>query len=127
MNAEAGDFFEQAIANRNLVPLLPGERYDWQITILFYECVHYLNVVFRICKTATPSKHTERFRALNSMAVFVPIRKTYENLYDLSIISRYEAYKIKDLQKDVVSATEYTRKIRDFCRPIARTEGFIIP
>ena len=80
----------------------PSEHTDWIVITAFYQALHWVDAFFAL-SNRHPRRHGERKRFVDQHENLERISESYTNLYDASIIARYEPETYKD-DPDIVEA-----------------------
>jgi len=85
---------------------------DWEITAVFYSALHLIDAYLLKNHGARPHKHKDRFEKISLF--LQPIYNEYDNLYTLSLRSRYlvkhdhlkEPEKVENIEPTIVDSKE---------------------
>jgi hypothetical protein len=91
------EFVDKAQHNEELAKVLStthkGQYTDWEITILFYAALHYINALFVACNATIHKSHIKRSEALESLLEQNKISQTLIDAYnEMSTASRNSRY-----------------------------------
>ena len=112
------DYVRQAQLNADLIPALPLERFDWQITACFYTSLHWLNAVTRRMGKPEARNHTQTFQNIREARLPPAIRDAYEDLYHSSILARYECALLETLEPDALEAKALLEEISVYAKKL---------
>lgn len=84
------EYGAQSVHNKNAFDVLATKapKYtDWQITMLFYAALHWINLYFELNGVTVPTNHSKRLKLIkNKLPTIV---EAYRNLQTLSEQARY--------------------------------------
>ena len=83
----------------------PSEHADWIVITAFYQALHWVDAFFAF-NNRHPTRHGERKRFVDQHENLERISENYTNLYDASIIARYEPETYKDDPDEVEALLE---------------------
>jgi len=94
-----------------------GQFWDWEITILFYAALHYVDSFFsELTPPEHPKKHGKRRKLVGNH--LNPIAEDYRLLNALSENARYESFTPR--QSDIDEAWKYYQNIQTFMQTGAK-------
>ncbi|MYE90644.1 hypothetical protein F4X33_16790 [Candidatus Poribacteria bacterium] len=83
----------------------PSAHADWIVITAFYQALHWVDAFFAL-NNRQPTRHGERKRFVDQHENLERISESYTNLYDASIIARYEPETYKDDPDEVEALLE---------------------
>ena len=97
--AESNERFAESIAE------LPTRFPDWEITVLFYSALHYVDA-FLSTQGIHPRSHDSRIQSIRS---FINIWENYRDLYHLSLDARYNTVSFTSPYADTIKSGPFRR------------------
>lgn len=97
--AESNERFAESIA------ALPTRFPDWEITVLFYSALHYVDA-FLSTQGIHPRNHDSRIRSIRS---YINAWEDYRDLYHLSLDARYNTVSFTPAYADAIKAGPFRR------------------
>ena len=78
---------------------------EWQVTILFYSALHYVDA-FLATQGTHPKSHHERFGLVSNLT---DVARYYETLFKRSMNARYHLYEFTPQEVDRIKAGAFRR------------------
>ena len=101
--AEKNEKISQAIANLAVTESVT----DWEITMLFYSALHFVDAFLDHSRDIHPDTHKHRKHLISTVTQLRPISKQYMDLYERSLDARYRLVRMTPEQVSKINQDKF--------------------